>query len=152
MFTKKPEDVGRSELPPTRLQVASQRSGPAPRGTGKGAPTVIGAGLIIAGNLNSKGEVLVEGEVRGDIHAQRIDIGEGAGITGALIAEEVVVRGSVQGSIRGNAVTLQSSSRVEGDVFQKTLVIEQGAFFEGRSRRSEDPMSLQRTAVPPPAA
>ena len=75
-------------------------------------------------------------------------------ITGALIAEEIVVRGSVQGSIRGNAVTFQSSSRVEGDVFHKSLAIEQGAFFEGKSRRSDDPMSVQRSTngVPPPGA
>jgi cytoskeletal protein CcmA (bactofilin family) len=113
---------------------------------------VIGADLSITGNLESKGEVQVEGEVQGDIHARRIVIGEQARITGALIAEEVLVRGSVQGSIRGNAVTFQSSSRVEGDVFHKSLAIEQGAFFEGKSRRSEDPMSVQRTAnsVPPP--
>ena len=81
-------------------------------------------------------------------------MGERSWITGTLIAEEVVVRGSVQGSIRGNTVTFQSSSRIEGDVFHKSLVIEQGAFFEGKSRRSEDPMSVQRATngVPPPSA
>jgi cytoskeletal protein CcmA (bactofilin family) len=41
--------------------------------------------------------------------------------------------------VRGNRVTLQASSHVEGDVFHKALAIEQGAFFEGKSRRSEDP-------------
>jgi cytoskeletal protein CcmA (bactofilin family) len=62
------------------------------------------------------------------------------------------VRGNVQGSIRGNSVTFQSSSRIEGDVFHKSLAIEQGAFFEGKSRRSDDPMSVQRSAngMPPP--
>ena len=152
MLTKKPEDGGRRELPPTRLQVANQRPRPAPRMSENDAATVVGAGLTITGNLESKGEVRVEGEVQGDIHAQRILIGERARIAGALIAEEIVVRGNVQGSVRGNAVTFHSSSRVEGDVFHKSLVIEQGAFFEGKSRRSEDPMSVQRTAngVPPP--
>ena len=90
----------------------------------------------------------IEGEVQGDVHAERIVIGEQARITGALIADEIVVRGNVQGSIRGNSVTLQSSSRIEGDVFHKSLAIEQGAFFEGKSRRSDDPMSaaaLRRT-------
>jgi cytoskeletal protein CcmA (bactofilin family) len=64
------------------------------------------------------------------------------------------VRGTVQGSIRGISVTFQSTSRVEGDVFHKQFAIEQGAFFEGKSRRSEDPMSVPRVAsgVPPPAA
>ena len=91
--------------------------------------------------------------MQGDIHAQRVVIGEHAHITGALFAEEVVVRGKVQGSIRGNAVMLQASSHVEGDVSHKALVIEQGAFFEGKSRRSDDPMTVQRTnSMPPPAA
>ena len=149
MFTKKPEDAGRPELPPTRVQVANQSPRPAPSGSGNDAATVIGAGLTITGNLESKGEVQVEGEVQGDVHAKHIVIGERARITGALIAEEIVVRGNVQGSIRGNAVTFHSSSRVEGDVFHKSLVIEQGAFFEGKSRRSENPMAVQSL---PPAA
>ena len=152
MFAKKPQGAGRPERPPTSVQVASQRHRPAPRRSGNDAATVIGAGLTITGNLESKGEVQVEGEVQGDVHAQHIVNGERARITGALIAEEIVVRGNVQGSIRGNAVTFHSTSRVEGDIFHKSLVIEQGAFFEGKSRRSEDPMSVQRTAnsVPPP--
>ena len=161
MFTKKPEregspmDSGRPATPPPRLpaspQVLNARPGRA-SASANGSASVIGVDLSITGNLESKGEVQVEGEVQGDIHAQRIVIGERARITGALIAEEIVVRGNVQGSIRGNAVTFQSSSRVEGDVFHKSLAIEQGAFFEGKSRRSDDPMSVQRTAngVPPP--
>ena len=166
MFTKKPErdgspmDTGRPAMAPPRLAASPQgaNSRPAPaaaaRGNANGAASVIGADLTITGNLESKGEVQVEGEVQGDIHAQRIVVGEHSRITGTLIAEEIVVRGSVQGSIRGNAVTFQSSSRVEGDVFHKSLAIEQGAFFEGKSRRSEDPMSVQRSAngMPPPAA
>ena len=79
----------------------------------------------------------IDGEVQGDIHAGRIVVGEQAMITGALIADEIVIGGNVQGSIRGNNVTFQSASRIEGDVFHKTLTIEQGAYFEGKSRRSE---------------
>jgi cytoskeletal protein CcmA (bactofilin family) len=120
---------------------------------GSGA-SIIGPDLAIVGNLECRGEVQIEGEVQGDIHAGRIVIGEGAHVVGALIAEEIVVRGSVQGSIRGNHVTFQAASRIEGDVFHKSLAIEQGAFFEGKSRRTENPMAVQRSAegMPPPAA
>jgi cytoskeletal protein CcmA (bactofilin family) len=163
MFTKKPEkdgalaDAGRAMMPPPRPAggpPAVPNARPAPAARASGSASVIGTDLTITGNLESKGEVQIEGEVQGDIHAQRIVIGERAHITGALIAEEVVVRGTVQGSIRGNSVTFQSSSRIEGDVFHKSLAIEQGAFFEGKSRRSDDPMSVQRSAngMPPPAA
>jgi cytoskeletal protein CcmA (bactofilin family) len=147
-------DTRRHAATPPRLpaspKLANARPVPAARGNADGSASVIGASLSITGNLESKGEVQVEGELRGDIHALRVVIGEQARTTGALIAEEVVVRGNVQGSIRGNSVTFQSTSRVEGDVFHKSLVIEQGAFFEGKSRRSEDPMSMQlpdRTAA-----
>lgn len=159
MYTKKPERYGspRSGSPPSRptaSQIAEPRPAVTARGSGDDATSVIGVGLIITGNLECKGELQVEGEVQGDIQAQRVVIGEQARIIGALIAVEVVVHGSVQGSIRGNAVTFQASSRVEGDVFHKSLTIELGAFFEGKSHRSDDPMSVPRTTagVPPPTA
>ena len=107
----------------------------------KVSPSVIGSDLTVIGNLESKGEVTVEGQIQGDIHCAMLLVGENAQVTGGIVAEEVVVRGKVQGSIRGNKVTLQSSAHVEGDVFHKALAIEQGAFFEGKSRRAEDPMS-----------
>lgn len=159
MFTKRPEkdgshmDAGKAGAAKV-AQRPPQMPGARPSGPSRaaGGPSVIGADLLITGNLECKGEVQIEGEIQGDIFAQRILIGDQARITGALIAEEVVVRGSVQGSIRGNSVTFQSASRVEGDVFHRSLAIEQGAFFEGKSRRSDDPMSVQRTAngLPPP--
>ena len=129
------------------LSTTSPAANPSSRpiGLGRGAerntPSVIGPDLIIHGNLTSKGEVQVDGEVQGDIHGTHVVIGEKAKITGAIVGEEVVVRGHVLGSIRGKRVMLQSSSHVEGDIYHQALAIEQGAFFEGKSRRSEDPLA-----------
>ena len=123
---------------------------PAHRARSSGVPSIIGPDLAITGNLTSRGEVQIDGEVQGDVHASRILIGEHARITGALVADEIVVGGSVQGSIRGNRVTFQSASHVEGDVIHKSLAIEQGAYFEGKSRRSDDPMSVQPTPTTMP--
>ena len=109
------------------------------RSSEKTPASVIGPDLTILGNLISKGEVLVEGEVQGDLNGSQIIIGEKAKVTGSIIADEVVVRGHVMGSIRGRKVMLQASSHVDGDIYHNTLAIEQGAFFEGKSRRSEDP-------------
>lgn len=163
MFTKKSDkdggmiDPGRLNIPALKpnAPIASpsgQASRAAPSSGRGGAPSVIGADLTITGNLESKGEVQIEGDLQGDVNAAKIVIGERARITGSLTAEEIVIRGSVQGSIRGNAVTFQSTSHVEGDVFHKSLAIEQGAYFEGKSRRSDDPMSVPRNSgvMPPP--
>ena len=120
------------------------------RGSDRNAPSVIGPDLTINGNLISKGEVQIDGEVQGDIHGTHVVIGEKARITGGIIAEEVIVRGHVMGSVRGKRVMLQSSSHVEGDVFHQRLAVEQGAFFEGKSRRSEDPTAgVQKPEIPP---
>ncbi|MET0195229.1 MAG: polymer-forming cytoskeletal protein, partial [Hyphomicrobiaceae bacterium] len=86
---------------------------------------MIGTDLSITGNLESKGEIQIEGEVQGDIHAGRIVVGERARVTGSLLADDIVIRGNVGGSVRGNTVTLQSNSRVEGDLFHRSLSIEQ---------------------------
>lgn len=113
---------------------------------------MIGPDLVIIGNLLSRGHVQVDGEVQGDLHATNVVIGENARVTGSLVAEEVIVRGTVHGSIRGRVVALQSTSRVEGDVYHQSLSIEQGAFFEGKSRRMDDPTAgVQRPEVPLPA-
>ena len=115
----------------------------AQRGSANGSASIIGADLAIKGNLDRKGEVQIDGQVEGDVHAQRIVVGQRAQTTGSLITETVEISGNVAGSIRGNSVTFRSSGHVEADVFHKTLTIEQGAFFEGKSRRSDNPMSVQ---------
>jgi cytoskeletal protein CcmA (bactofilin family) len=106
--------------------------------------SVIGPDLAITGNLESTGEVQIEGDVQGDIHAGRIVVGAQGRVVGDLLADEIVIGGVVQGSIRGNSLTFQGASHIEGDVYHRKLAIEQGAYFEGKSRRSDDPMGLQR--------
>jgi cytoskeletal protein CcmA (bactofilin family) len=143
---------GQATTPPSFTLNAAQASPRSTLGSRLGersAPSVIGADLTIMGNLVSRGEVQVDGEVQGDIHGTNVVIGERARITGGVVAEEVVVRGHVMGSIRGRKVLLQSSSHVEGDVFHQSLSIEQGAYFEGKSRRSEDPTAdVARPEIP----
>ena len=151
MFTKKSDrepsalDLARGAQPPPH------HPGPGPahmhhaahvaEAHGSGGPSHIGSDLTIVGNLVSKGEVHIDGQIQGDLHAMQVTIGEGARITGGIVADEVIVRGAISGSIRGRRVVLQSSSRVEGDVFHQQLGIEQGAYFEGKSRRVDDPLA-----------
>lgn len=117
------------------------------------AASVIGADLTIVGNLVSKGEVQVDGIVEGDVHGSHVIIGETATITGSILSEEVVVRGHVIGSVHSKRVMLQSTSQVEGDIFHQSLSIEQGAMFEGKSRRSsDDPRTAAATNTKKPAA
>lgn len=109
-------------------------------------PSFIGEDLTVEGNIVSKGEVQLEGEVKGDVNCTSVVIGDKALVEGGVVAEDVIVRGRVVGSVRGHRVTLQSSSHVEGDIFHQSLAIEQGAYFEGKSRRSDDPIAEVKSA------
>jgi cytoskeletal protein CcmA (bactofilin family) len=75
------------------------------------------------------------------VHCVALVLGENAQLEGSVVAEQVMVRGRLIGSIRALTVTLEARSYVEGDVFHKSLSIEQGTHFEGESRPSEDPLS-----------
>ena len=73
------------------------------------APSIISSDLSINGNLNSGGDIQVDGTVEG-------------------------IAGSVTGQIKARHVTLIKTARVIADVVQERLSIEPGAFFEGNCR------------------
>ena len=102
----------------------------------------IGEDLVITGNVTSKGEIHLDGQLHGDIQCASLILGESAHLEGGVIAEDVVIRGRLKGSVRALRVTLQSKCHVEGDLIHQSLAIEQGALFEGKSRRVDNPLSL----------
>lgn len=152
---RKPENdsVARSNPPMQSITTPSSALGVRPanapfRPGGASITSVIGTDLVIQGNLTSKGEIQIEGEVQGDVYATHVVIGEHARVTGGIVAEECVIRGHLLGTVRGRRVLLQSSAHVEGDVYHQTMAIEQGAFFEGKSRRTDDPLAGLARTVP----
>ena len=99
---------------------------------------IMGQGLKIIG----RGTLQVDGEIEGDVQAVEVIIGERGKVTGMVAGQQVVVRGKVSGVVCAKNVALQSSSEVQGDVHHMSFAIEQGALFEGRSRRAADETAL----------
>jgi cytoskeletal protein CcmA (bactofilin family) len=108
-------------------------------------PSIIGEDLTIRGNVTSKGEIQVDGDIEGDIYCSSLLVGDKAQVTGGVVAEDIVVRGHIVGSVRGLRVTLQAQCHVEGDIVHQSLALEQGAHFEGNSRRSDNPLEKIET-------
>jgi cytoskeletal protein CcmA (bactofilin family) len=130
----------------------SEQSDPRPDSSGLTIST-IGEDLVITGNVASKGEIQLDGQLHGDIHCVSLVLGESSELEGTVIAEDVVLRGRLIGSVRALRVTLQSKCHVEGDLVHQSLAIESGAFFEGKSRRADGPLlSSQATPKERPAA
>lgn len=97
-------------------------------------PTSLSEELVITGNIASKGDLHLHGQLKGDVHCHNLLVGEAAKIQGNVIADEVVVQGTVIGAVRASGVVLRAKCYVEGEVVCQRLTIEQGATFEGESR------------------
>ncbi|RCW86695.1 bactofilin family protein [Paracoccus lutimaris] len=104
-------------------------------------PSVLSSDLTVKGNIQTQGDIQVEGTIEGDIRAHQLVVGESATIRGEIVAEEIVVNGRVIGRVRGLKVRLSATARVEGDIIHKTIAIESGAHFEGSVQRQEDPLA-----------
>lgn len=103
----------------------------------------IGSGMSIVGTVECSGSAQVFGRIEGELRASDLVIGEGAQVEGSIIAQEITVSGRVKGTIRAVRVTLQGGS-VEGDIFNRTLSIDESSVFEGASRRDENPTERRR--------
>ena len=106
-----------------------------------GVPSIISADVIMRGNVNSGGEVQLDGVLEGDIKSSMLIVGEKASVKGEIICESVIVRGRVEGGIRAKQVALAATSHIVGDILHSSLSVESGAHFEGNCRHSDDPLS-----------
>jgi cytoskeletal protein CcmA (bactofilin family) len=102
------------------------------------ATSSITSGLSIIGKIIGHGALTIFGRVEGEVHASTVVIAEGAEMLGDVVAEELTVGGHIKGTIRANRVKLNDTGVVEGDIFHRTLAIEENARFEGTSRRNEN--------------
>src|SRR5262249_23425991 len=147
MFTTKPESgqkvtklVEGNGSAKTPLPEAFAPKSPRLSGS-KMVPSIIGEDLTITGNVTSKGEIQVDGELQGDIRCNSLLLGGKSQVRGKVMAERSVGRGRLVGSVKGLRITLRARCQVEGDIFHQSLAIEQGAYFEGKSRRSDNPLA-----------
>ena len=114
--------------------------------------SILSADLHVKGNLQTTGDIQIEGQVDGDIRAHLLTVGEGATVKGELVADDVVINGRIVGRVRGLKVRLTSTARVEGDIIHKTIAIESGAHFEGTVQRQDDPLAAApQKGLPKPA-
>jgi len=126
----------------------------APR-TSTDSVSTLGPGIVITGNIICEGSTQIFGRVTGDIVAAQIVIGDGARVEGNLTALEVAIHGAFKGTVHGNTVRLKGAATVEGEIFSKSLAVEENVQFEGVSRKLEKPIdssAIARTPTVKPVA
>ena len=112
-----------------------------------GEVTIVGAGARLEGNVVSAGSLRIDGQVKGQINADGdVTLSPQSQVEADIRAQNVSVAGRFKGAIvvKGRA-EISRGGRVDGDITSKTLVIEEGAVFQGQS------IMDQQTAQPIPS-
>ncbi len=119
--------------------VTAERPVEAPKPTPTPNPTsritaMIGASIKIKGDITGEENLVVEGQVEGQINLANHDltIGDSGQVTADLNAKTVQIHGSVNGDINGSElVVVSKTGRVLGNIVAPRVTLEDGAQFKG---------------------
>tara|TARA_B100001758_G_C17834489_1_gene315886 strand:+ start:78 stop:482 length:405 start_codon:yes stop_codon:yes gene_type:complete len=93
----------------------------------------IGLGTIITGDFQSKGDVRVDGTLKGSISTSgKVVLGKEGIIEGDVICNSADVSGTIKAKITvSQLLSLKSTAKLNGDIITNKLSIEPGAIFTG---------------------
>ncbi len=106
----------------------------APSSTSGNLTAFIDQGSEFEGKLTFKDTVRIDGLFRGEIISENtLLVGETGQIEAKIDSQAVVICGQVTGNIiAGGQVILHKGARVDGDIATPSIVIEEGAIFNGQ--------------------
>lgn len=145
MWNKRSEEVHpqRPATPrPEPVEGMKRETTPAPPPLASASPGIkeparsnasIGSSMVIVGEIHSREELLVDGEVDGTLELQhRLTIGPTGKVRATIKAREVVIFGSVQGNVEvAEKITIRQNGTLIGDIKAAGIVIDDGAYFKG---------------------
>ena len=114
--------------------------------------TIVGKGTKIEGKMEVSQSIRIDGTFKGTLSATDTLI---VGSTGemsevAINVKNAIIGGVIKGNIvASNKITLESTSRLDGDLTAKLLVIEEGALFSGNCTSGDKTTSKPSGNVSP---
>jgi cytoskeletal protein CcmA (bactofilin family) len=135
---------------PSELGVSAR---PASRSTNEQSDDVestIGEHTTVDGSFKSENSIRVRGTVQGEIESRRsIYIDEQANVTAKVTAAAVTVAGQINGQIYcAGRVELRPTGRIIGEIHAGTLIMQEGAFFEGQLKMGANATSSVSSSQP----
>lgn len=126
---------------------------------------VIGKSVMIKGQIVSREDLTVDGEVEGSIEIpeSRLTVGPHGKVQAGVRAREIVVVGALNGNVEASdKIDIRKDGKLVGDLKTSRIVIEDGAYFKGsidiiKAEAKPAPAPLKSAAAapapaPPPAA
>jgi len=94
---------------------------------------IIGKGTILEGNIETYGNIRVEGKVIGNIKTKsKVALGQSSKVEGNILAQNAEVAGEVSGKLEvSDQLLLRPTAVIHGDIITNKLIVESGATFNG---------------------
>ena len=98
------------------------------------ANTIIGAGTEISGDINSYGDIRIDGILKGNLIAKaKILIGPDGLVEGNISGQQADILGKVVGAVKVKELLhLRGKATLEGDIYAGKLQIEPTVTFNGQ--------------------
>lgn len=111
------------------------------------AINLIGAGTEITGDVNSNGDIRIDGILTGNLKtAGKVVIGETGKVNGEIDCKNSEVLGEIHGKIKvSDLLSLKATSKIFGDILTKKLAIEPGSKFTGNCKMGDESITNVRT-------
>lgn len=108
--------------------------------TDSNAINIIGVGTEITGDVNTNGDIRIDGVLSGNVITEgKLVVGETGKIKGEIRCKNSEVLGMIEGKIQvKELLTLKASARIYGDIVTKKLSIEPGSIFTGNCNMNDD--------------
>lgn len=106
---------------------------------GSGQTTVIAKGTLIEGKFACGENVRLDGAVHGEVKVdKRLVMGEGSYVQGNINARDAAIKGKIKGDLFiKEALHLMDTAVIEGNITAKTMIVEEGARYNGACRIGE---------------
>ena len=97
------------------------------------AVNMIGAGTIITGDVISKGDIRVDGTLKGSVSTEgKVVLGREGVIEGDVVCKDADISGTIKARITvSQLLSLKTTAKLNGDIITNKLSIEPGASFTG---------------------
>lgn len=108
------------------------------------ASTLIGAGTTITGNIESNGDIRIDGILKGNLKAKaKVIVGTDGIVEGDVEGQQADIMGSVTGKIKVQELLyLHGSTTVQGDIYAGKLQVEPTAVFNGKCNMGANVVEL----------
>ncbi len=93
--------------------------------------SIIGEGIELSGEINTEGNIHIDGFMSGIIRANEVVIGPNGNFDGEIIADMLIINGTIKGKFTIRNLHVRQDGLLQGRAKYEVLIVESGGRIQG---------------------